>query len=486
MIKRLAEDPVSLVYDDHIVLDQIQLLEYCPLSTKSEFWAELEAQKALMDSVVCLAIKDWSVLSTDLTKHLKKLSPYTVRNNDEARTLLRYSSDVELGTLYKIDEIQKTMADKPDLMNEINKLIDSEVLKFDKFSRILIVPEDMAYFSDFDGVTIDDLEEFFNLDNHGAAWILNILEENGILKCQTVKMARFISNSEKWTSLVRAHLEPNAEPKENDLISKILYENAGILQKIKNNRKILNLTKDVIGEFCKMPDENEETLSKFYTFLQKELLEPYFYNIWRLNSKLDCSSLPSCIVGPLEEFLSDRFAYTFALEEICLSLEEANKHPLPRPSQVFLPENPFREVYEDLVNFGLAIPSRIYVTSDTIDDIDFEDFKYEESIKSVVHSNRLKLYDQTDFHMGLVPFSTYVNDQGFLVDSDLKNIINNGLKVVVSRKNETSGSWLLNNIIGSVSSAWNFMKTVASSIGSFCYSAVQFVCKLPGISYLTV
>jgi hypothetical protein len=474
LIKRLSEDPASLFYENHTVLDQAQLIEHCPLSTKSEFWVELEAQNVLYDPVVCVAINDWSVISPELTELLKNQNAYIDKNNDEARTLLRYSSEVELGALYKLEEVQEAIKDKPSLITELNKHVDNEAIKLDKFSRILIVPEDLTYFSDFDGVTLDDLKEFFDLDDQSAAWIMNILEETGVLKLQIVQMTRFTTNNQIWTNNNMELLE-----------SKLLIENAGILQAIKDNRKILNVTKEVIGQFCRIPDgpEKEQTLDKFYTYLQKKVLETFCYNIWRLNSKLDCSSLPPCIAGPIDEFLADRFAYTFALEEICLSLEKAFQHPLPTPSQVFLPENPFREFYEDLINFGLAIPPRILVTSETIDDIDFEDYEFAETIKSVIHSNRLKLYDQTYYHMGLVSFSTYVRDQGFLVDSDLNNIINNGLKVVVARKNETSGSWLINKIIGFASGVWNQIKKVANSITSFCYSAVQFVCQLPSNTY---
>jgi hypothetical protein len=82
--------------------------------------------------------------------------------------------------------------------------------------------------------------------------------------------------------------------------------------------------------------------------------------------------------------------------------------------------------------------------------------------------------------MDLIPFSTYVLDQGFLIDSDLRNIINNGLKVVVTRKKEKAGSWLLNKVIGGAAWCWNKVKSLASAVGSFCYSVLEFVIHLPG------
>ena len=140
----------------------------------------------------------------------------------------------------------------------------------------------------------------------------------------------------------------------------------------------------------------------------------------------------------VDEFLADRFAYTFALEEVCQSLEKANKDLVPKPSQIFLPENPFREFSRDMINYGLVVPSRIFVTSQTIEDLDYSDFgEFKEKVKNVVIENRIKLYDQTDYHMELASFSDFVLEQGLPVDASVKNMISNGLKLVITRQNES-------------------------------------------------
>ncbi|CAF1126244.1 unnamed protein product [Didymodactylos carnosus] len=481
----MSKDPTSQVFEDHTVLDRALLLDKCPLSTKSEFWVELEQQNALYNTDMYLVVHDQSSLSEEVLEKLRQFKPHSVTNADKAKTLLRYSSEINMGAMYKLSDVEKAVGNDEKLKNEIYQLVDKGTLKLDKLANILIIPERMSYFSDFDGVTTQDLKEFFHLENHGAGWIMNILQENGVLQLQTVSMTRLTSNDKIWKECVRAHLEENAKkPEEKDPIEwKLLYNNAGILQQIKDNRKLLNVTEEVLDRYCKIPSElnREETIKKFNIYLtEKKILEPYFYNIWRLNSKLDCSSFPPCIAAHVDEFLADRFAYTFALEDICLSLEEANEHPSPSPTRIFLPENPFGEVFNDFVNCGLAMPSRLCTTTKTIDDFDYEDFQNEETIKSVVYSNRLKLHDQTDYHMDLIPFSTYVLDQGFLIDSDLRNIINNGLKVVVTRKKEKAGSWLLNKVIGGAAWCWDKVKSAASAVGSFCYSIVKFVIHLPG------
>ena len=481
----MSKDPSSLLFEDHSVLQRPLILENCPLSSKSEFWTELEQQNALYDTDFYLLIQDQSALSNEALQIFDILKPYLLTNPEQARTLLQYSNMVDISAMYKFSEVQDLMAKNKKFNDEVNELIEKEKVKLDKIANILIIPKDISYFSRFDGVTADDLKQYFNLTDQGAGWILNYLRENGILQLQTVKMTKLTSNNETWTSLVRSHLKDGApQPKETDPLElKLLYNNAGTLQQVKDNTKLLNVTEEVIQFYCQVPPntDKQEALKKFYAYLnEKNILEPYLYSIWRLDSKLDCSSLPRCIADQIEAFLSDRFAYTFALEDLCFSLEAATKDPQPALHRLFLPENPFAEVFDDFVNCGLAMPPRLCTSVDDLGDFDYEDFKHEETIKSIVHSNRLKLYDQTDYHMDLLPFATYVLDQGFPIDSDLRAIISNGLKVVVTKKKEKPGWWLLNKTISAAAWCWSGIKSAASAVISFGYSAVQFLAGLPG------
>ena len=75
-------------------------------------------------------------------------------------------------------------------------------------------------------------------------------------------------------------------------------------------------------------------------------------------------------------------------------------------TQIFLPENPFREFYNHLLDSALAMSPRVCIASNGINQFDNA-----ESFKEIFYSNRIKLYDQTDFHMSLIPFSNYVKDQ---------------------------------------------------------------------------
>lgn len=270
MLKEIAENPTSLKFEKYVVLDPSSLIESCPLSTKSEFWVELESQHTLKNTVVCLFVQDQSVLSSKLAEELNKLEPFSLENPDDVRTLLRYSSQVSPGTLYKLDEVKKHLEDKSDeLMIELNQLVSTGRLKLDKLAQIRIVPKEMTYFSRFDGITFDDLREYFRLDTNGAAWILNNLQENGVLELETVKMMRFTRDNDKWESHVRSLLKDDAKPPTEGSSNefKLLYKNAGALQTIKNTSRILNVSKDVIKSFCKVPDD---TLDAFYSYLENE------------------------------------------------------------------------------------------------------------------------------------------------------------------------------------------------------------------------
>lgn len=481
----MSKDSSSLSFENYTVLQRPSILEKCPLSSKGDFWVELEQQNALYETEFYLIIQDESILSEEARKIFKILTPFMMTDCQQVKTLLQYSNDKIVGKMYKFREVENLMSHNETFRDEVNELMEKENLKLDKLSKILIIPEHMSYFSNFDGVVTDDLKQYFNLTNQGAAWILNYLQEHGILQLETVQMTRFTSNNETWTKLVRIHLKKEAkEPKNDDPLElKLLFKNAGILQQIKDDPKLLSVTEDMIDSYCQvLPNTDKlEAVKKFYAYLnEQKILEPYLYSIWRLDSKLDCSSLPQCIAEQIEEFLSDRFAYTFALEDLCLSLESATKEDEPTPHRLFLPENPFAEVFDDFVNCGLAMPPRLCIAPHLLEYFDPEDFKHNETINSIIHSNRLKLFDQTDYHMDLIPFSTYILDQGFPVDSDLRAMINNGLKIVVTKKKQKVGWWSLNKIIAGAAWCRSKISAVANSVLSFGYSAVRLLVHLPG------
>lgn len=176
MLNEISNDPTTMSFDKCVVLEPSALLEKCPLSTKSDFWAELNMQHTLSDQVICLIVPDKSQLSAELAEHLGNLEIYSIdANSDDTRTLLRYSSEVAEATLYKMEDVKNALTGKQELMDEVSKQVNNGVLKLDKFAQILIVPENMGYFSRFDGITLDDLNVIGSINSENKT-------KNGLAK----------------------------------------------------------------------------------------------------------------------------------------------------------------------------------------------------------------------------------------------------------------------------------------------------------------
>uniref|UniRef100_A0AC35FYN1 Chloroplast protein-transporting ATPase n=2 Tax=Panagrolaimus sp. PS1159 TaxID=55785 RepID=A0AC35FYN1_9BILA len=490
LVNSIKNNPQGQSFDDNIVFDKWFIFENAPLSTRGQFWSEMEQQKAFYNTEMFVCVRDKTKLSQTIRNLLEELNPYEIPL-ESLKYTVRYSDEKELGILYKAKAVNDLIGNDEEIRKEFDKEIKNENLKLDKFADILITKDSVGFFSEFDGVTIEDLKEYFNIDLIGATWILNILRDKGCLKLQKLKMTRFTENEKLWNELVRIHLSDNAI-KPNDGAEtgiKMLFEYAGILQQIKNNNKLLNVTVDIIQHFCNLQfpnndEENEEktnTAQIFYDYLiQQKILEPYYYEIWRINSKLDCSSLPNCISLKIDEFLADRFAYSFALEDLCLAIEQSHQRPNVEPHKIFLPENPYTEIFGDFVESGIAVPSRITSNNKELELFDYDDFKQSELIKEIIYQNRPKIFDQTHYHFELTSFASYVLEQNFQIDSDIRAIMDNGLKVVIGRKKE-KGSWgIINQIVAAAAFCWNKIKAAAAACCNFGYSVVKFCCQLPG------
>ncbi|CAF1681022.1 unnamed protein product, partial [Adineta ricciae] len=270
LINEISKDPTSLAFNDYIVLDRASLLDKCPLSTKSDFWFELKVQQTLYNADVYLMIIDQSVLSKELLEKFKQLKPYSLTDPKQIKTLLRYSDETKMDQMYKLRDVEALLEKNETLKSEIYQHVDKGKLKLDKLANVLIIPERMSYFSDFDGVTIDDIKEYFHVDDDGVKWIMSILQQNEILKLQTVQMTRLTSDQNTWQRSVRSHLEKDAKPPAESarIELKLLYQNAGRLQQIKDHRKLVNVTEEVIAAYCEVPSkpDKEETIKRFYTY----------------------------------------------------------------------------------------------------------------------------------------------------------------------------------------------------------------------------
>uniref|UniRef100_A0A914YDQ9 Senescence domain-containing protein n=1 Tax=Panagrolaimus superbus TaxID=310955 RepID=A0A914YDQ9_9BILA len=175
----------------------------------------------------------------------------------------------------------------------------------------------------------------------------------------------------------------------------------------------------------------------------------------------------------VDEYLSDQFAYTFALENLCQSIENSFLEPLEHPHQIYLPENPLKDFCNDFYEIGFVIPQRIISNIKDFELIDFEDFENPEQIKSRLYGYVPKIYYQKHGIFTLTSLSTYFKNQYQKDNFDIRTLMDNGLKVVVSERKEQAGSWLINRIVAAANFVWNKVKAAATVVKNFAFSVVK-------------
>jgi hypothetical protein len=406
---------------------------------------------------------------------MKKLEPVPKPDLETSRYQIRLSNETEHGLMYNFDEIEKSCSQ--DCINEMEQLIELKVLKHDWIGQLnMKVLHHLGYLDTFDGITTDDIAHFFNIEATSAAWIIDLLIENGVLKRDTMAMHRFTKDEQLWDEKVTIHR--NKEEKET---SNLIAKHAENLTTIRNLPILKNITTGIIDYYCKMGDHDQ--LNTFFKLLKDEkLLEPIFFTKFRLYGKIDCFFLPSCIGNEIEEFLSDRLAYSFALEHLCLALDESKVNPTT-PKKLFLPDHPQKEFYEELLSSGIGIESRI--SQEDYSFVDFNHYQYKDEILNVINNHRTKLWDQTHYHMEFVSFASYFSAQGNTIDSDTKAIIENGLSMVISKRDDSIGWSLQNATIKTVTAIGKSIWSGVKSVGNWFYSIGSSFCEFisPVVDY---
>ena len=202
--------------------------------------------------------------------------------------------------------------------------------------------------------------------------------------------------------------------------------------------------------------------------MQKEkLLEYYKKTTYRIFTKLDCTFLPKCIQQEVDEFLANQFAYSFALENLCLSLDSCDNDENAE-IKIFLPKNPYANFYKDLFNFGIISPPRISNHSELAKEDFGEEF---DTIYKIIMDNKTKVFDRTEYHLSMIPFEKFLNDQGqSTTNGELKPIMDNGIKAVLSKAEKSLGFHLLSEAVGVVTRSAKAIWSGIKSVGNFFYS----------------
>ncbi|KAE9548231.1 hypothetical protein FO519_008556, partial [Halicephalobus sp. NKZ332] len=466
------------------VLNKDILSKKIPLSTRGGFWGQMEAMSAFYNSQVILVVNN--KVNEKIPEFFKELETVDISGEKKTPFFIRFSNSTSINEeMYYLRNVEDIIGNNDERKDEVNRLITCGYLKLDKIARVNVFAfKELGYFDRFDGVTKEELKEYIKIEKDSAEWILDLLTERGIFKLQTIPMKKFDQEHNVWKEIEdfiayenEKQQDPNCEleKKENPLEEpfKRYYSN---LLNLKENDDIVNLTTPVVAYYCGLAFNSEDG-EKFFKYLEnKKIIIPYDYEIYRLATKIDLSCLPSCISLQIDEFFSDRFAFTFALDGLANAIDKSMEGE-PAILEVFLPENPLIDFKQDLISLGFAVNSRIF-TND-IECIDYEEIGNEEIVKQIVMTNRCKLYDQTDYHLRLKPFGMHALGEGFVLDTEMRNMIDNGMQVVLSLKTERD-AWSLGSqifkcgikIFNAVKSA---VKVVMDFGGKVVYTVTNFI-----------
>ncbi|CAF3989486.1 unnamed protein product [Adineta steineri] len=481
LIDEIKNDARSETFDDDIVLDANIMAAHVNLSYRIDFWMQLkrlnvfvhakETEKDDKELELEERIKHVLLVDSDfkdkLPTWMTQLKPIPEFDLETLRYQVRLSNETEHGLMYDYSDI--TALKNKNNITEIEELVKSKVIRHDWIGQINVkVLRHIEYFDSFDGVTTTDIADFFNIDVVSAAWIIDLLIENGVLKRHTMEMHQLTQDEQLWKEKVEVYVNKEITDKAN-----LIAKHADNLIKIRNLPILKNITPGIIAHYCKFTD-NDQLLTFFKLLKDENLLIPFFFTKFRLYGKLDCSCLPSSIANEIDAFLSDRFAYSFALEHLCIALDKSIYDP-KTPKNLFLKENPQDELYEELISFGIGEQSCI--SQEDYLFLDFDQFKYKDELIAVINTHRTKLWDQTHYHMEFVPFASYFTTQGYTIDSDTKAIIENGLLMVISKKNESIGWTLQNFVIKNVVEISKTMWSKVKAVGNFFYSIGSGICS---------
>ena len=156
--------------------------------------------------------------------------------------------------------------------------------------------------------------------------------------------------------------------------------------------------------------------------------------------------LPDVLSTAVEKFFTDRFAYTYALDALRNSFLKACENPNV-PKFIYLPTNPYEDLLNDMLECGIAMPSRISLAIPRKDTSNYkealqsiEHLNDSDKIKEIIEANRPTV---ADANCNLVATQKYVIDNGTDANQELKYFISSGLKQVAIVKDDTTWIWLM-------------------------------------------
>ncbi|CAF0892686.1 unnamed protein product [Adineta ricciae] len=191
-------------------------------------------------------------------------------------------------------------------------------------------------------------------------------------------------------------------------------------------------------------DDAESILS---IYIQEDIIACGTDGIYRLIGKQYTTDLlPDALNTAVEKFFADHFAYTYALDALRIAFLQECENPNV-PKFIYLPTNPYEDLLNDMLECGIAMPSRISLAiprkfdsnyNEALQSIEhLHDF---DKIKGIIETNRPTI---ADANCQLVATHKYVLDNGTDPNQELKYFISNGLKQVAIVEDDTTWIWLM-------------------------------------------
>ncbi|KAE9547805.1 hypothetical protein FO519_008983 [Halicephalobus sp. NKZ332] len=373
---------------------------------------EMEAMGSFYDICEVLAVN--LEAKAKLPSFFNKLEPINLNNEEKGLLLTRFSNSLSLtDELYDWKYIQDYIALDEEKKDQVSRLITQGTTTLDKLAKInLLKLKEFKHFEKYDGVTVKDITDYFQMNENYAQWILDQLADKDVLQKETLEFWKFDKKHEAW------------KQNNDEMLEK--YPN---LRNLAINSTILNITEKICAHYSNLVAGSEESNELYQYLINQKLIVSYEYSIYRQKSKMNFDFLPSCIVPQLEDYFSDRFAFAFALGNLVQAIDK-HKSTEPAIFQVFLSEKSYSKFENALLVYGILEPSRIHIKRLKL----FNPSTYPKGKKIIdyLYNHCRKLHRKTNLNANLKSFGKYVEEKVYFLEADIWNMIDNGMVMVLA------------------------------------------------------
>uniref|UniRef100_A0A914P7U4 SecA family profile domain-containing protein n=1 Tax=Panagrolaimus davidi TaxID=227884 RepID=A0A914P7U4_9BILA len=408
-------------YHGRAILSEDILADYLPLPSRKEFWTDLSRKGCFSEEIKCFKIDP-------TRKHL-----ISFQRNLQNFNFKKYSDKFNLcitltNSNFMESEVAKSYCTAACILNLLkNKKIDEDELQY-LIEEEIIIPDifgiinkekflSLNYLEKFDGITVNGLADFLEVSEAFSITVIQQLVDADIL------LPTFCSMTSMNISF---------EPKETIVAGICLSKE--LMQRFKDYSYLENISCDVVQ--CVFGLKTlEEVITVTSHLIKEEILKPFEKEIYVLQPSvdIDCSILSACIRDDVEAFLLHCSSYTLAY----YSLRENILSTKPQHKIIILPLDPYKNLHNDFVKYGLIMPQRFERNEEMFVDYDCTDnpTKMKEIVKE--HSTML-----TEKKAALQSTQDYLVKKEITLPLDVRKTVINSLREIATISSNASLWWL--------------------------------------------